>query len=46
MSNGVCVDIAIGLLIGAKLLLSTEAYDLFLERRIGRLLQYCSFLEK
>jgi len=29
MSDGVCVDIVIGLLIGAKLLLSTEAYELF-----------------
>ena len=29
MSDGVCVDIAIGLLIGDKLLLSTEAYELF-----------------
>jgi hypothetical protein len=31
MSDGVCVDIVIGLLMGAKLLQSTEAYELFRE---------------
>jgi hypothetical protein len=29
MSDRVCVDIVINLLIGAKLLLSTDAYELF-----------------
>jgi hypothetical protein len=29
MSDGVCVDNVIGLLIAAELLLSTEAYELF-----------------
>jgi hypothetical protein len=29
ISNGVCIDIIISLLMGAKLLLSTKAYKLF-----------------
>jgi hypothetical protein len=29
INDGVCIDIVIGLLIGTKLLLSTEAYKLF-----------------